>query len=103
MNKYLFVIYGDSADTREARAAGMAEMARWYKGLGQALIDPGAPFTGAKSVAQSGVQDGPIGPSASGYNLVQAVSLDAAAALARACPLLEHGRQITVYEIFSPS
>lgn len=41
MNKYLFVVYGPSADNAEDRAMGMAEMAAWYGSLGSALIDPG--------------------------------------------------------------
>jgi hypothetical protein len=91
MKKYLFVVYGDSPETEGGRAAGMAEMAQWYKSLGKALLDPGAPFTGAKTVSQEGVDDGPIGPNASGYNLVQADSLEAAAELARGCPCSSTG------------
>jgi hypothetical protein len=81
----------------------MAEMAQWYKSLGNALLDPGAPFTGAKTVSQGGLNNGPIGPNASGYAFVQADSLDAAAELARGCPLLQHGRRITVFETFNPA
>jgi hypothetical protein len=103
MKKYLFVVYGDSPESEGARAAGMAEMAQWYRSLGNALLDPGAPFTGAKTVSQGGVNDGPIGPNASGYTFVQADSLDAAAELARGCPLLQHGRRLTVFETFNPA
>jgi len=102
MKKFLFIIYGPPAESEGDRAAGMAEMAAWYKTLGPALIDPGAPFIGAKSVSQTGVQNGPIGPHAAGYNLVQAPSLAAATELAQGCPLLQHGRRITVFEAFAP-
>ena len=101
MNKYLFVVYGPTAESEADRAAGMAEMAGWYKSLGSALIDPGAPFTGARTVSESGVENRPIGPHASGYNMVEAKSLDAAAELAKGCPLLKHGRRITVFEAFN--
>jgi len=101
MKKYLFVVYGPSAEGEGERAAGMTEMANWYRSLGSALLDPGAPFTGAKTVSQNGVEDGPNGPNASGYNMVQASSLDAAADLAKGCPLLKHGRRITVFETYA--
>ncbi len=97
MKKYLLVVYGPSADTEQDRAAGMAMMAQWYGALGSALVDPGAPFTGAKTVSVDGV-GAAVGPNATGYNVVQAESLEAAIALAQKCPLLQHGRQVTVFE-----
>ena len=97
MKKYLLVVYGPSADNEQDRAAGMALMAQWYGALGSALVDPGAPFTGAKTVSADGV-GAAIGPNATGYNVVEADSLEAAIALAEKCPLLQHGRQVTVFE-----
>ena len=97
MKKYVLVVYGPSADSVEERSAGMGMMAEWYRSLGPALIDPGAPFTGAKTVSLNSV--GPaVGPNATGYNVVQADSMEDAAELAGRCPLLAHGRQITVFE-----
>ena len=84
-------------------SAGMAEMAAWYRTLGRALVDPGTPFTGGvKTVSQSGDKNGPIGSQATGYNIVEAASLDAATQLAEGCPLLKAGREIVVYEAFGP-
>lgn len=97
MKKYLLVVYGPSADNEAERASGMAMMAEWYQSLGSALVDPGAPFAAAKTVSASAV--GPaVGPNATGYNIVQAESIEAATALAAKCPLLAHGRQISVFE-----
>jgi hypothetical protein len=97
MKKYLLVVHGPSADSEADRAAGMAMMADWYRSLGPALVDPGAPFIGAKTVSENAV--GPaVGPNATGYNIVQAESMDAAVDLAAKCPLLAHGRQISVFE-----
>jgi len=97
MKKYLFVVYGPHADSADEMSAGMAAMAAWYGSLGSALIDPGAPFTAARTVSAQGTGDA-IGPNATGYNLVQAESLEAAAELAAGCPLVAHRRQITVFE-----
>jgi hypothetical protein len=101
--KYVLMVYGPMAENEAERAAGMAEMAKWYRTLGKALVDPGTPFTGGvKTVSQAGVQDGAVGSQATGYNIIEAASLDAATQLAKGCPLLKAGRQIAVYEAFSP-
>ncbi len=97
MKKFVFVVYGPSADSEQERAMGMQLMAEWYRSLGGALVDPGAPFTGARTVSGDGVGDA-IGPNATGFNMVQAESMDAAIDLAKKCPLLQHGRQVTVFE-----
>jgi hypothetical protein len=38
---------------------------------------------------------------ASGYTIVQAESLDAAADMAKSCPVLQGGGQISVFETFN--
>jgi len=97
MKKYMLVVYGPSADSEEERSMGMALMADWYRSLGSALVDPGAPFTSARTVSDAGA-GAAIGPNATGFNMVQADSMDAAIELAKKCPLLQHGRQVTVFE-----
>jgi len=100
--KYVLLVHGPMAENEAERAAGMAEMAEWYRALGKALVDPGSPFTGGvKTVSQNGVNDGPIGAAATGFSIVEAASLSAATELAKGCPLLKAGRQIVVYEAFS--
>lgn len=100
--KYVLLVYGPMAENEAERAAGMAEMAQWYRTLGPALVDPGSPFTGAvRTVNQQGEKEGPIGAQATGYNIVEAESLPAAVEMAQGCPLLLAGRQIAVYEMFS--
>jgi hypothetical protein len=100
--KYVMLVYGPMAENEAERAAGMAEMAEWYRTLGPALIDPGSPFTGGvKTVSQRGVKDGPIGSQATGFNIVEAASLAEAAEMAKGSPLLQAGRQIAIYEAFS--
>lgn len=100
--KYVLLVHGPMAENEAEREAGMAEMAAWYRELGPALVDPGSPFRAAvKTVSQDGVKDGPIGSQATGYNVIEAQSLSAAAELAKGCPLLKAGRQVVVYEAFS--
>jgi hypothetical protein len=100
--KYVLFVHGPMAENEAERAAGMAEMAEWYRTLGPALLDPGSPFTGSvKTVSQNGVKDGSIGAPPTGYTILQATSLAAATEMARGCPLLKAGRQVVVYETLS--
>jgi hypothetical protein len=92
---------GSMAETEAEQAAVMQKWGAWFGGLGSAVVDGGNPFAaGAKSVSGDGkVHDGPIGTMATGYSIISASSLDAAAELAKGCPVLDSGGQITVYEV----
>jgi hypothetical protein len=79
MNKYLLLYIGGSMPETEAdQAAVIQAWTDWYTGLGQAVVDPGNPFTPvAKSVSMDGmVKNGPAGSMASGYTILQAGSID---------------------------
>jgi hypothetical protein len=92
---------GSMAQTEAERAAVMQAWGAWFGKLGSAVVDGGNPFTQvAKNVASNGkIGDGPIGTPATGYSIVKADSLAAAAEIAKGCPVLQGGGQITVYEI----
>ena len=103
MAKYVLVYVGGGMPATEAEtAAVMKAWGDWYTSLGEAVVDPGNPFTSAvKSVAYDGkISDGPVGPKATGYTILQAGSLDAAAEMAKSCPVLQGGASISVYETF---
>jgi hypothetical protein len=103
MANYLLLYSGGSMPQSEAEQAEvMQAWGAWFGSLGSNLVDGGNPFTpAAKSIASNGtVSDGPVGTMASGYSVIKADSLDAAVALARQCPVLLGGAQITVYETF---
>jgi hypothetical protein len=74
----------------------------WYTGLGDAVIDPGYPFTPvAKSIASDGtVSNGPMGAMATGYTIIQTDSFDEAVRMAKRCPVLQGGADISVFETF---
>jgi YCII-related domain len=97
----MVVIYGPPAENEAERLAGMEMMGAWYRALGTALVDPGAPFTAVRAVSERGIEKEAIGPNASGYTMIQAESLDEAAELVKGCPLLPHGRRINVFETFA--
>lgn len=100
--KYVLLFHGQAAETEQERTAGMQAMAGWYRQLGKALADGGAPFTGAAAtVSANGTQDGGIGPAPTGYSILEAGSLAEATEVAKGCPLLRSGRKAVVYETFS--
>ena len=93
---------GNMPEGQAEQAATMQAWGTWYGGLGSAVVDGGNPFTPkAKRIASDGtVSDGPVGTLASGYSILKADSLSAAVEMARGCPVLHGGAQISVYETF---
>ena len=103
MANYLLLYHGGGMPETEAeQKAVLDDWTAWYTNLGPAVVDPGNPFTPmAKSIASDGkVSDGPAGSMASGYTVIKADSLDAAAAMAKSCPVLKSGASISVFETF---
>jgi hypothetical protein len=103
MAKFLLLYNGGGMPETEAeQAAVMQAWGAWYTSLGSAIVDPGNPFSPqAKHIASDGtVGDTPAGSMASGYTIVNADSLDSAVAMAKACPILQNGGQVSVYETF---
>jgi hypothetical protein len=95
MGKYVFAYKGGGmAQTDEAREAAMAAWGAWFGRIGPAIVDPGNPFAGSTSVGGNGSAESAL----TGYTVVKADGLDAAAALADGCPVLGEGGSIDVYE-----
>jgi hypothetical protein len=67
----------------------------WFEGMGGQLTDQGQPVV-AHTVL--GTCD-PAGTEPGGYSLIQADDLEAATAIAKGCPHLEHGGGIEVGEL----
>src|SRR5713226_4839665 len=103
MANFVLLYSGGSMPESEAEQAEvMQAWGAWFGRLGSALVDGGNPFTpSAKRIASDGkVSDGPVGTMASGYSIIKADTLDAAVEMARGCPVLLGGAQITVFETF---
>lgn len=98
MAKYVLVYKGGGmAATEEEQKAAMAAWGAWFGELGSAVVDMGAPFAGSKTVAGDGtVSDGDGG--LTGYSIITADSLDAAAGLSKGCPIFASGGSLKVYE-----
>ena len=103
MANFLFLYTGGNNGmnaTPEEQKAIIQAWTDWYTGMGAAVVDPGNPFLPvAKSISSDGkVSDKPVGTPASGYTIITADSLDAATAMAKGCPHLKAGGQVSVYE-----
>jgi hypothetical protein len=74
----------------------------WFHKIGSALVDGENPFTArARNIASDGkVSDAPMSAMVSGYSVIKADSLNAAVEMAKGCPVLKGGAEITVYETF---
>ncbi len=93
---------GSMPESQAEQAAVMKAWDAWFGGLGSAIVDGGNPFTPkAKRIASDGtVSEGAVGTMPRGYSILKADSLDEAVEMARRCPVLQGGAQISVYETF---
>jgi hypothetical protein len=91
---------GAMAETEAAQQAAMAAWGPWFGSLGPAIVDGGNPFGPSATVAADGsVRDG--GSSTlTGYSILAADDLGAAAEMAKGCPVLTDGGTVEVYETF---
>jgi hypothetical protein len=102
MAKYMMIYKGEATDmsemTPEQGAEVMAKWETWMGRIGNALSDVGAPFGAGTSV----VDDGSTTETAAmtGYSIVEADSLEAAAALADGHPYLSDSDGKYAIDIF---
>ncbi len=98
MTKFVLAYRGGAmAETPEAQEKAMAEWGAWFGGLGGALVDGGNPFAASRTVHADGSST-TGGGGLTGYSIVDAPDLAAAADLAKGCPLLAGGGAVEVYE-----
>ena len=102
MAKFVIIYSGGSgmAATPEERERIMGEWGAWYGRQGPAITDGGNAFGASRSIAGAGAAaaDGPGTVPATGYTIIEADSLDAAAAACADHPHLRHGGQVSVFE-----
>jgi hypothetical protein len=99
MAKYL-LLYGAGRmpETDQERAQVTKAWDAWFTQLGPAVADRGNPFTpSVKKIAGGGLVT-EAKPTAGGYSILEADSLDQATKLAKGCPVLQGGTDITVFE-----
>jgi hypothetical protein len=99
MANYLLAYTGGGmAETDAEREAAMAAWGAWFGTLGPAIVDAGNPFGPSASVSSSGAANGSPESGLTGYSILKADSLDAAAQLVKGCPVFANGGKVDVYE-----
>jgi hypothetical protein len=99
MARFVFAYRGGSMpEGEEAQKAVMDAWMSWFGQLGPAVADGGAPFAGSTTVTGSGGGDGPAPSALTGFSIVAADDLGAAAEMAKGCPVLTDGGSVDVYE-----
>ncbi len=100
MPNYVFAYHGGGMpESPEEGEKVMQAWTSWFTELGAAVVDGGAPTGAAKTVAADGAtSDGGGANPLSGYSVIIADSLDAAATLAKGCPILAAGGSVEVAE-----
>ncbi len=99
MAKYVLAYRGGGmAETEEAQKESMDAWMGWFGTLGAAIVDPGNPFGAAKTVGSDGSMSDGGKAELSGYSVIDADSLAAAADMAKGCPVLASGGSVEVYE-----
>lgn len=101
-NFVLLYTGGATGETESERQAIMQAWGTWFGRLGSAIVDGGNPFAPqVKTIASNGeVSSSPVGAPATGYSILKADSLDSAVEMAKGCPVLQGGGQVSVYEVF---
>jgi hypothetical protein len=97
---YVLVFKGGSVPESEAEQQKvMADWGAWYGSMGAAVVDGGTPFGPSKSIAGDGTVSDGAASALTGYTIITAGSLDAAADLSKGCPILAGGAgSIEIYE-----
>jgi hypothetical protein len=97
MAKYLLAYTGGGmAQTEAEREAAMAAWGGWFQQLGSAIVDAGNPVGASTAVTANG--DSQAASGLTGYSIVTAADLAAAAELVKGCPILANGGAVEVYE-----
>jgi len=90
---------GDKPATPEEGQQHMAKYMAWLSSLGESAVSPANPLKNTTIVNSDGSVTSGSKTSMSGYTIIEADSMDAALAIARACPFLEIGGSLEVSEL----
>ena len=90
---------GEPPATPEEGKQNFAKYQAWLASLGEAVVSPANPLKNTHTVnADASVEVGGA-TTMSGFSIVQAESIEAALAMAKACPFLDVGGRLEVSEL----
>jgi hypothetical protein len=94
MKKFMFLHFGFEKPTPQIMGAWKA----WFESISDKQVDQGG-FSGGREISKSGTKDLPwTMESITGYNIIEAESLDGATKLAQSNPFIS---SIRIYELRS--
>jgi len=92
MARFAFVYHGGKRPETPAEGEKiMGEWNAWYGSMGKAVADGGGPAGPSKTVSKTGTADNGGANPVSGLTIVTAASHDAAAKMAKGCPMVKDG------------
>jgi len=94
VKKFVYLHFGFEKPTPEIMKAWEA----WFESISDKMVDQGG-FSGGREISKSGTRDLPMNmESITGYNIIEAESLEAAEKLAQGNPFIA---SIRIYEVRS--
>jgi hypothetical protein len=90
---------GDRPSSSEEGKEHMAKYMQWLSSLGDSGVSPANPLKGTSTVNPNGSVTAGGTTSMSGFSIIEAESMEAALAVAKACPFLEIGGSLEVSEL----
>jgi len=92
MPNYILAYHPGNMPENPGHGAGLrAEWRDWVDRLGDAVVNPGTPLGKSRTVSSGGVSDDGGSNPLMGFSVVKADNIDAALAIAKACPHLKIG------------
>ncbi len=99
MPKFAFIYRNaQPPQTPEEGQKHMEDWRAWSAGLGDAMVEPGMPFSQAVTASSAGVERKGDEAAFNGISIVEAATCEEAGAMAAACPHLNLGGDIVVAE-----
>jgi len=100
MPQYVIVyLGGDRPSSPEEGKQHMAKYREWLASLGESAVSPANPFKNTHTINPDGTVISGSVTSMSGYTIIEADSMEAALAIAKACPFLDVGGSLEVSEV----
>ena len=100
MSQYVIVyLGGNQPSTPEEGKQHFAKYKEWLSSLGDSAVSPMNPLKNTSTVRPDGTVASGGATTMSGYTIIEADSMDAALAVAKACPFLDIGGSLEVSEL----
>ena len=100
MTQYVFVyLGGDQPSSPEEGRQHFSKYMDWLSSLGDAAVSPANPLKNTTTVNSDGTVTSGGTTTMSGYTIVETESMEAALAMAKACPFLDINGSLEVSEL----